>query len=85
MRALLALLLAVAATSAAPLPHRAVMRDGTILKHKEMALDAEAQVLRWKAREYPLSALYLVEAEDGALVWAPDYDSRLRGYELITR
>jgi len=66
-------------------PYLAVGRDGQIIAHKEMTLDAPAKVLHWKARTYPLSSLYLVEALDTGLIWAADYDSRMRGYELIAR
>jgi len=64
---------------------RAVERDGTILEREDLQLDAEAGVLRWRERTVPLERFYLVEAEDGACLWAPDLGARLRGYELLAR
>ncbi|MHC4954190.1 MAG: hypothetical protein ACYTGZ_09885 [Planctomycetota bacterium] len=78
------LLLTSVATAGEPVDV-AVGRDGQILKLTEMEFDAAANVLRWKKRTYELSALYLIETKDGTLVWAADYDSRLRGYELMAR
>jgi len=85
MRIAAALVLLGSLLHAEPPPpiHLAVSRDGRILAHKEMTLDATAQILRWKSREYPLASLYLIEAEDTSLIWAADYDSRMRGYELL--
>jgi len=63
----------------------AVERDGSLLTRKDLTLDQAAGVLRWKKKEYPLSGFYLVESENGALLWTPDYGARVRGYEFLAR
>ena len=86
MRRLVVAVLLLAASGHADTPVGiAVGRDGKILDRKEMTIDTKANVIRWKKREYKLADFYLVEQADGTLLWSPDYDSRLRGYELLAR
>ena len=60
----------------------AVTRDGLVLRG-ELVLTGEA--LTAKRTQVPRDDLYLVERDDGALVWAPDFEGRLRGYEYLGR
>ena len=85
MRTALILLLAAAAATATEPVDVAVERDGSTFRRKELVFDAEAGLLRWKHREYPLADYYLVEGENGRLLWSPDYASRIRGYEFLAR
>ncbi len=84
-RCLLVLLLLAAHARAETAVAIAIGRDGKILARKEMTLDVDGKLLRWKKREWKLDAFYLIESADGTLLWAPDYDSRMRGYELLAR
>jgi hypothetical protein len=70
-------LLLLAATAAAD---RAVGRDGRIWKGKVAIAGETAAVGR---RKIPLAQLYLVETDDGTLVYAPDFGARMRGYEYL--
>ena len=63
----------------------AVERDGSLLRRKDLTFDKTAGVLRWKKKQYPLSNFYLVESENGGLLWSPDYAARVRGYEFLAR
>ena len=73
---LLALLLSCATARA----ETAVTRDGIILTG-EMQL--AGKVLTFGKKEILRDDLYLVEKDDGALVWAPDIAGRLRGYDYL--
>jgi len=70
-------LLLLAATAAAD---RAVGRDGRIWKGAAAIAGETAAVAR---KKIPLAQLYLVEKDDGTLVYAPDFGARLRGYEYL--
>jgi hypothetical protein len=70
-------LLLLAATAAAD---RAVGRDGKIWTGTVAVTKDVAAVGR---KKIPLNRLYLVEREDGTLVYAPDFAARLRGYEYL--
>jgi len=71
------ILLLLAATAAAD---RAVGRDGRIWTGTAAVTKEVAAIGR---RKIPLAQLYLVERDDGTLVYAPDYAARLRGYEYL--
>jgi len=81
------LFLALAVLLAASRAHaaRAVHRGGEVRVDDEFVVDADAGVLRKGDSEEPLALFYLVESEDGKLLWAPRFASRMRGYELIAR
>ncbi|MCZ6573968.1 MAG: hypothetical protein O7C98_12490 [Planctomycetota bacterium] len=76
------LLLLCCATSAAA--ERAVSRDGNLLEG-ELVLSVAGRTLTKGKRVHSLDAFYLVEKDDGSLLWAPGYRARLRGYELLSR
>lgn len=76
MRRTLVLLLAVSAASA----DRVVERDGNILKG---TAEVGQGVVRLGGKAIPLESVFLVERDDGALLHAPDFDARMRGYEYL--
>jgi hypothetical protein len=73
----LVLLLASAASA-----DRVVERDGTILSG---AAEVAGGVVRIGGKAIDLEGVCLVERDDGALVYAHDYEARLRGYEYIAQ
>ena len=74
----LALLLLVAVASA---KDYAVDRDGKI--YKGDATVTQPSLLVIGRRKIPLDQIYLVEKDDGTLIYAPDLEARLRGYEYL--
>jgi hypothetical protein len=60
----------------------AVTRDGVVLEG-ELEVTPTA-VVRGRT-EVPREDLYLVERDDGTLVWAPDLPGRLRGYAYLAK
>lgn len=77
MRRTATFLLLFAATAAAD---RAVGRDGRIWTGNAAVTGEVVAVGR---KKIPLAQLYLVEKDDGTLIYAPDFATRLRGYEYI--
>ncbi|HEX5136113.1 MAG TPA: hypothetical protein VFY93_04015 [Planctomycetota bacterium] len=68
--------------AAAASADRAVERDGTI--HKGSA-EVGAEAVKIGSKTLPLEAVFLVERDDGALLYAPDFDARMRGYEYLAK
>jgi len=64
---------------------RAIARDGGLLRGAALVVDAARGVLVRGKREFDLEGFYLVEHDDGALVWSRDFTARLRGYETYAR
>jgi hypothetical protein len=60
----------------------AVTRDGVIL---EGELEVTPAAVMLGRTEVPRDDLYLVEKDDGTLVWAPDLPGRLRGYAYLAK
>jgi hypothetical protein len=73
----LAVLLLLAAGAHAD---RVVERDGNILTG---SAEMGEGVVRLGRKSLPLEAVCLVERDDGALVYAADFEGRLRGYEYL--
>ena len=82
-RRLLVLLLAAAAARA----DLAVTVHGTIEEAEAFRVEGDALVGERSSREerHALEDFYLVEAADGRLLWAPDFEGRLRGYRYLAR
>jgi len=80
MRALAAVLLLAAPLLAG----RAVLRDGDIVEG-EVELSLEEQSVKLGRKTLPLREIRLLEDDDGRLVWAPDFRTRLLGYECLAR
>ncbi|MHC4732464.1 MAG: hypothetical protein ACYS6Z_17995 [Planctomycetota bacterium] len=82
MRPLLAFLLLVLPAAA----DTAVTVHGTLLTG-ELRVDGDAvvRVRGEKERRYPRADFLLVEKDDGTLLWAADFEARLRGYEYLAR
>jgi hypothetical protein len=79
----LAFLALLAAVSAAD---TAVRRDGALVVDDVMRI--EEQALVWGAerpKTETLAAYLLVERADGAHVWSPSFEARVRGYLMIAR
>jgi hypothetical protein len=76
----LALLLLFATASRAGV---AVGRDGSVLRDAELEVVGEQLVVGEDA--IPLGRFYLVEGDDGTLLWSRDLTARLRGYEFLAR
>ena len=72
-------ILLVAATA---LAERAVDRDGRVFTG-EAEIHTPEQRIVFGRRELPFAELYLVERDDGTLLFAPDAHARLRGYEYL--
>lgn len=78
VRTIAALLVAAAAAGA----DRVVERDGRIRKgNVSIAPDTGDAVVG--SKRIPADQVYLAERDDGTLVYAPDFDARLRGYEYL--
>ena len=75
----------LALVCAAARADRAIRRDGGLLEGKSFRVDAARGVLSSGKHEFALDGLYLVERDDGALVWTRDFTARLRGYETYAR
>ena len=63
----------------------AVGRDGAILRGADLVVDAEGGRLTAGKTTHALDGFYLVESDDGTLLWASDLTARLRGYEFLAR
>jgi len=62
----------------------AVDRDGKIYKgDAEVTLSSSLLVIG--RRKIPLTDVHIVEKGDGTLIYAPDLEARLRGYEYLAR
>ena len=70
-------LLVVAAAAPAD---RVVERDGNVLKG---AAEMGEGVVRLGGKAIALENVLLVERDDGTLLYAPDFDARMRGYEYL--
>jgi hypothetical protein len=64
----------------------AVTRHGTLVTG-DLRVDGDAvvKVRNDSERRYPRADFLLVEKTDGTLLWAPDFEARLRGYEYLAR
>jgi hypothetical protein len=64
----------------------AVTLHGTMVTG-ELRVDGDAvvKVRGENERRYPRADFLLVEKDDGTLVWAADYEARVRGYEYLAR
>ena len=82
MRPLLALLLLVLPAAA----DTAVTVHGTLLTG-ELRVDGDdvVRISGEAERRYPCRDYLLVEKDDGTLLWAADFEARLRGYEYLAR
>ncbi len=80
-KALLGLLLALPAAAG-----NAVGVNGSVLRG-DLRVEGEEVVLAKKTKEerHPKSEFLLVEADDGKLLYAPDLEARIRGYEYLAR
>ena len=78
MRRLLVLLLAAAAARADVV----VDRDGNLLRGTAEVRRDEGAV-SVGAKTLPLEQVYLVEDDAGRLLYAPDFEARVRGYEYV--
>ena len=78
-RALLLLLCCAAPAGA----ERAVDRDGQVLEG-DLVLSKSDGTLTEGKHEHSLDTFYVVEKDDGSLLWTPGYRARLRGYELLS-
>jgi len=61
----------------------AVGRDGAILRGPDLSVDGTQ--LSLGEERLPLEGIYLVESDDGTLLWTSDLTARLRGYEFLAR
>ncbi len=59
-----------------------VMRDGKVVAGV-VQLDRKDRSVQIDEVSIPFDRLYLVEADDGALLWAAGFLERLRGYEIL--
>ena len=82
MRSLLGILLLVLPAVA----DTAVTLHGTLVTG-DLRVDGDVVVkVRGESeRRYPRTDFLLVEKDDGTLLWAADFDARLRGYEYLAR
>ncbi|MFQ5845242.1 MAG: hypothetical protein ACE5JG_09675, partial [Planctomycetota bacterium] len=80
MRSVAGLLLAAAAA----LGETGVSRTGEILRG-QVVVEKGRSALAAGGETRPFSDFFLVEREDGTAVWAPDFESRLRAYEILAR
>jgi len=63
----------------------AVGRGGQITRRSSLVVNEAERILVDGKKELPLDGYYLVEHDDGKLIWAPDLASRMRAYELLAR
>jgi hypothetical protein len=79
------LVLALAAVASAGI---GVTIDGEVMEGKFRVDGAKVFVLEPRHKdeeEHARDEFYLIEREDGSFVWAPDFEGRLRGYEILVR